>query len=278
MEPTILASLLYETYREILYITCHYQEEFLTDKEVAELSLADYKNLAKSKVLKEYAKEFADFGSDMADSISGDFIGILSDGNYNEETMRILIAYLNPFKDRYLAMMHEMIDKIADVLDIKMKERGYQGSYPVYIKIEENKAIIERAILSTNAGTYLAKKTRTFGFKVTYVVYNIPLKAYTYNGVDLRGKEVKEIVDAMDASVKVSLENAEYYDTDILPFALKEGKLPYSLGELSIYLDKRASTGGVKSALKESFKRTIWSFLAIIVLTIVFLIIKYFIK
>jgi len=279
MYKYLYSALLNEAYREILYITCHYQDEILSLSAIKDLDETDYNNLEKSKALKNYGILLTSFGPEISPYVTEEFLEILDKQIYNEDTFTTLITYMNPYIELYNSMMHSMIDDVSSVIDIKMNALGKKGTYPLYVKIEEKKAIIERAILSTNAGTYLDKKTKIFGFRVTFIEYNVPLQNYTYSGVDLREKKREEIIAIMDNSVKVNLQHANYYETGVLPYKETDGIPSYSEGEISLFLDKKSETyGGIKYAFKESFKRTGWSFLVVIAVIIIFILIKYVFK
>jgi len=276
MDKFLFASLLEEVYREILYITYHYQEEMIGEKEIKALGSSDFNNLSKSKVLFNYYDLFSTLDENDSVYVEKDFLDILRSKNYDKDNTIKLINYLNPYVELYIDKMHEMIDIVSDVLDIKMKEDSYKGEYPIYIKIEKDKASIIRAILSTNASQYLNKETKKFGFKVTYVEYKIPLKEYSYNGIDLREKDKKEIIDIMDSSVKVNLNNAQYDETNILEYKTDGDHLKYQKGEISQFLDKKKTTyNGIKSVMKDSLKRSLITLGILALVTILILIFKY---
>lgn len=275
MKKFIASAFAEEIYREILYITYHYQEEMIGKKEVLKLNDDDYKNLTKSKVLKNLYQDLAVFNDDSITSyLPSNVLLILEKSEYDEKNVLILIEELNPLISYYNKVLHRYIDDIAFVLDTKMKEKEYQGSYPLYLKILENSLSLERAVLSTTARSYLSKTTNYFGLKVTYVDYDIKLENYCYNGKDLREMERKEIVNYLDGSVQVNLEHAKYYETDIYPLKT-ETVMPLNTGEISIFLERRNKTyDGIKSVMKHSFKRTGITILVLIVVTIIILIIR----
>ena len=274
----MFSALLYESSREILFVTYNYQKEKLEYSDLKKLKDEDYDALDKSKALFSFYEKYISHSKDMAEYLDYDFLEALKRRKYDFNTLNSMIEYMNPYADYYISYMHELIDKIADVLDIKRRENNFKGPYPLYIKIEENKALLERAILNTNASTYLDSKTTKFGFKMTFVEYDVPLKNYSYNGVDLRNLSKKEIIDIMDSSVNISLQHSNYYDTDILEYKEIDSKPDYSPGELSLFLDKRVKQSSIKQAMKQSFKSALISFGIFLAIIIVFVLFKYVFK
>lgn len=275
MDKFIFSALLYESYREILFITYNYQKEKLDYSDLKKLKDNDYEALDKSKVLYSFYERYINMRNELGEYLNADFLEHLRIRRYDYNTLKDMIDYMNPYVDYYTSYMHSLIDKIAEVLDIKRNEANYKGPYPLYIKIEENRALLERAVINTNAQSYLDGKTKKFGFKMTFIEYDVPLDNYSFNGHDLRELSKKEIIDIMDNSVNVSLEHSNYYDTELLEYKTLDEKPDYSLGELSLFVDKRAKQSSIKQALKQSFKTALISFGIFLVVIIVFVLFKY---
>ena len=278
MDKFIFSSLIYEVYKEILFITYNYQKEKLEYSDLKKLKESDYEALDKSKALYLFHDRFLSLSDEIGEYIDSSFLDSLEKRKYDFNTLKEMTEYMNPYVDYYLSYMHKLIDMIGDTLDIKRSESGYKGPYPLYIKIEEKRALLERVVINTNAQTYLDSKTKKFGFKLTFIEYDVPLNNYSYNSKDLRNLTKKEILDIMDNSVNVSLEHSNYYDTEILEYKTKDEMPDYSLGELSLFVDKRAKQSTVKQALKQSFKTALISFLFFIALIAIFVIFKYVIR
>lgn len=273
MDKFIFSSLLYEVYKEILFITYNYQKERIEPYEIKE---DDYKALEKSKALYSFSNRFSMLNEDFGSYLDSRFLETLINRQYDKESVTYMIEYMNDYVDYYLDYMHKVIDRIALVSDVKERSNGLKGEYPLYLKIEEKMLIIKRLILNTNAGTYLDKKTKRFGFKVTYVEYNVPINNYSFNGKDLRGMKKDEIIKMMDNSVKVNMQNSTFYDTDYLLY--KDNPDDYSDGEISLFLDKRYKQDSVKVAMKASLKSALISFLIFTAIIAMVLIYKYVIK
>lgn len=275
MEKFIAASLIEEVYREILYVTYHYQEEMIGEKEVKALKDDDYLNLKNSKILPQFFQSFTRLKDDSVMSyIPYEFLKILEEKTYDYESVSYLIDFMNPFVSYYYSLMHGYIDDIIEVLDIKMREKNFKGSYPLYMTVEEKRLFLERAILSTNAKAYLDGTTKIFGLKLTYIDYDIKLENYSYNGIDLRNLKREEILNIMDSSVRINLNNAKYFESEL--FELKDDERLKS-GEVSFFLDKKVQTySGVKDAIKGTLKRTLITFLILGAVTALILIIKYY--
>lgn len=275
MDKFIFSALLYESYREILFITYNYQKEKLEYSDLKKLRDNDYEALDKSKALYSFYERYSSMASELGEYLDADFLEHLRIRRYDFNALKDMIDYMNPYVDYYTSYMHNLIDMIAEVLDIKRNEAHYKGPYPLYIKIEENRALLERAVINTNAQSLLDGKTKKFGFKMTFIEYDVPLHNYSYNGHDLRELSKKEIIDIMDNSVNVSLEHSNYYDTELLEYKTLDEKPDYSLGELSLFVDKKAKQSSVKQALKQSFKTALISFGIFMVVIIVFVLFKY---
>lgn len=276
MDKIIFSALLYEAYQEILFITYNYQKELISDAEIRKMTDSDFEALGKSKVLYSFYNRYLELQKEgMDEYIDNDFMSILESRKYDAKRLTYMISYLNEYASIYVDYFHKFTDKIAEVMDIKMNELGLKGEYPLYIKIESSKAILKRAVITSNASLYLENKTKHFGFKITYIDYDVPLKDYSFNGIDLREKTKKEIIDIMDSSVKVNMQHAEYFDTEIIEY---RPELDYTTGEISLMLDKKRKQSGVKEAMKSALKGALISFLIFAAFVTVFLIFKYLIK
>lgn len=273
MDKFIFSALLYEVYREILYITYNYDKEKLTQKDVKKITDKDLEEMKKSKVLSAFYNKLISFKGETIAYLDDDFLKILETKDYTIENFSLMIRYLDEFADYYLDHLHKLIDKIGDVLDVKNHADGFKGEYPLYIKINENSCELKRAVLNTNAKEYLDKSTKKFGFKVTFITYNVPLKDYSFNGVDLRDKTKKEITQLLDSSMNVNLKYTDYFETQLLEY--KEDITQYSDGELSLFLDKLSKGESTKVALKSAFKGALISFLFFLVIIALFLIYRY---
>ncbi|MCR5741883.1 MAG: hypothetical protein K6G38_05465 [Gammaproteobacteria bacterium] len=272
MDNFIYSALLYEIYKEVLFITYHYQEERITFNMIKE---EDYLLLARSKNLYAFARKI-ELNEELREKIDPDFYTIIASRVYDKEKVRYLIDYLNEYTDIYLDYMHKLIDKISNVANVKMIDMGLRGEYPLYMKIEETKLTIRRVVLNTNASLYFDKKTSKFGFRVTYVDYDVPLKDYSYNGINLKEKTKKEIIDIMDSSINVNLSHSNFYDTSYLQY--KDDVNDYSDGEISMFLEKFAKQDGVKEAMKVSFRNALIGLAFFLLIMGIFFIYKYFIK
>ena len=280
MNKFLFSAILEEVYREILYLTYNYQKEMIGDSEVNKFNNTDFTNLKKSKILSKISDDLEFVKLDEGFYFDQEFVRILKEKDYTDKTCHYLIRYLNPYVEYYINEMHKRIDQVALVLDSKYKSDGYKGEYPLYLKVEEKKCIIYRAVLSTTAGQYLSRESNKFGLKLTYMEYDVPLKDYKFSKIDLREKEKDEIIKLMDSSIKVDLNHCKYYDTTILEVETDKDELKkYSDAEISLWASKKElSYGGVKSMLKSSLKRTLFSLLILVFITVLILVMKYFIK
>ena len=276
MDKFIFSALLYEVYREILYITYNYDKEKLTQKELKKITDKDLEELKKSKVLSSFYNKFISLKGETIAYLDDDFLRILETKDYTMDNFSLVIRYLDEFADYYLNIIHKVIDRIGDVLDVKNHADGFKGEYPLYIKINEKSCELKRAVLNTNAKDYLDKATKKFGFKVTFITYNVPLENYSFNGIDLREKNKKEITKLLDSSMNVNLKYTDYFETQLLEY--KEDIESYSDGELSLFLDKLTKGESTKVALKGAFKSALISFAFFLVIVALFLIYKYVIK
>ncbi len=279
MNKFIFSSLLNELYQEILYVTYNYQKEKISSKDIQKLNNTDYKNLSKSKVIINWYNAISSSGlfNDSKYYIDDKLLTIIETRDYNLESLNYIVDYLNPYIDFYRETMMDIIDNISGVIDLKLKETGFNGEYPLYIKLEEKRCVLERAIITTNANDYLTKSTKQFGLKVTFMDYDVPLEDFKFKDTDLRNKTNDEILKLMESSVKVELNNSKYYVTDILTLDKDSEEIDLSnKGKISLWLNKKSITfGGLKDALKGSLKHTLFMLLIIVVVTIVMLIIKY---
>lgn len=275
MKKFLFSSILQEIYREILFITYHYNDEYLSIKDINKLGDKDFSNLKKSKQLSKYYLEISTLDTSPF-IIDYKVLDILRNANYNKNTLTYLVEYINPYLKFYYDTMKSIIDKVSEVADIKMKSKGYDGDYPLYIMIKEKEAIITRAIIGTNTMSYINKETTKFGFKITFLEYKVKLIDYKYNDIDLRNKTKEEIYKIMDDSLKVNLNNTIYYDTSIFEFDIDEDEIiNLDKAKLSLFLDKKNITySGLKDGLKLGLKRGLISLIIIIVITILFLIFK----
>ncbi len=276
MDKFIFSAILYEFYREILYITYNYDKEKLTQKDVKKITDKDLEEMKKSKVLSSFYNKLLSFKGETIAYLDDDFLRIIETKDYTIENFSLMIRYLDEFADYYLDHIHKLIDKIGDVLDVKTRSDGFKGEYPLYIRINESSCELKRAVLSTNAKDYLDKNTKKFGFKVTFITYNVPLKNYSFNGVDLREKNKKEITKLLDSSMNVNLKYTNYFETQLLEY--KDDVERYSDGELSLFLDKLTKGESTKVALKGAFKSALISFLFFLVIVALILISRYVIK
>ncbi len=278
MNKFLFSSLINEIYQEILYLTYNYQKEKITAKEIRVLGTKEYDDLKKSKNLKLMTDRIISLRPDGIYTLDDEFLNILERADYDKESLTYIVEYMNPFIDYYREMMGKIEKTISETLDIKLKSEGYEGEYPVYIKLEENMCTIERAILLTNAREYLSKETKKFGYKVSYVDYEVPLKEYSFNGKDLRGLDKKEIFKIMDNSIKVNLNDSKYYISTLKEIDIDNEEIELlSLGESSLWLNKRDMTyDGIKTVMKKSMKSTLFTLLILIIFTAIIIFIKYF--
>ena len=279
MNKFLFSSLLNELYQEILYVTYNYQKETITDKDIKKLNSTDFKNLSKSKVLINWynAVSTSNLFNDTKYYIDDKLLTIIETRNYDEDNLNYMVKYLNPYIEYYRDTMRDVIDNISSIIDLKLKEINFDGEYPLYLKIEEKRCILSRAIISTNASDYLTKKTKTFGLKVTFMDYDVPLTDYKFKDYDLRLKTKDEILKLMESSVKIELNNSKYYVTDIYPIDINNEEIDLSnTGKISLWLNKKSVTfSGLKDAMKSSLKHTMFMLLIVVIVTIVMLLIKY---
>ena len=284
MNKFLFSAIIEEVNQEILYTTFNYQKEKMGSAEIKKLGDDDFKNLSKSKPLFKMASFLLDLESKNQDSkysFDSEFLKILDSREYDLEKTKYLIDYMEPYIEYYHRMMHKLIDNISETLDLKEQADGFKGTFPLYLKLTEKSCLLERAIVSTNAKDYLYGGAKSFSYKVTFMDYDVPLKEpYTFNGIDLREKKIKEIVEILDKSIKVNLNNCKYFDTDSVQIDTEKEELTLmNKGEGSLWLKKRQVTySGIKTALKDSLKRTLFTLLIIIVITTLIFLFKYFIK
>lgn len=283
MNKFLFSAILEEVNQEILYTTFNYQKEKMGPKEVKNLGEDDFKNLSKSKPLFKMASFLMEHESKITDSkyhFDSRFIEIMDKQEYDLEKVKYIIDYLDPYIDYYHKMMAKLIDNISDTLDLKERSDGFNGTFPLYLKLTEKECKLERAIVSTNAKDYLYMSAKSFSYKVTFMDYDVPLKTpYTFNGVDLRDKKPREIINILDSSIKVNLNNCKYFETDSVQIDIDSEELTLmDMGEESLWLNKKSVTySGIKIALKDSLRRTLFTLLIIIIVTGLIFLIKYFI-
>jgi len=281
MNKFLFSSLLEVVYREIGYITCNYNKEIIDIKDIKKVNDSDINNLKKSKALNRYIEKLKEVDFENSEyAFDLEFLNILSNNDCTIKNLEYVISYMNPYIKYYISKMKELIDEISKVLDIKKKEEGFIGEFPVYMKIDENNLIIERAIVSTNQELYLNKETNKFTYKVTYMDYDVPLENYKYKNKDLREMERNDIISYMDNSIKINLNNAKYYETKSVEIDKNNEELVLmNMGELSLWLDKKEKTyGGLKETLKSSLKRSLISTGIIVGVGILIILYKYFMK
>ncbi|MBR4237613.1 hypothetical protein IKQ02_04175 [bacterium] len=282
MNKFLFSAIIEEVNQEILYTTFNYQKEKMGPLEIKKLGEDDFKNLSKSKPLfkmASYLLEIEQKNQDSKYSFDPEFLKILDSQEYDLKRVKYLIEYMNPYIDYYHKMMHKLIDNISETLDIKERSDGFQGEFPLYLKLTEKSCMLERAIVSTNAKDYLYQTAKSFSYKVTFMDYDVPLKVdYTFNGIDLRNKSTKEVVGILDNSIKVNLNHCKYYETDNVQIDTTTEELTLmNMGEESLWLNKKKVTySGIKMALKDSLKRTLFTLLIITIITAIILIFKYF--
>ena len=144
------------------------------------------------------------------------------------------------------------------------------------MKINSDNLKMIRLILSFNTRDYIDGASKALKYKVSYMEYELKLNDYKYQNIDFSNKTIKEIVNVLDSSMKINLSNVKYFDTKYMEVREFGDEIEYPIdADISLWLkERRQENNTIKTALKESFKRTLFALLIIIVVTILIIIIR----
>lgn len=274
MDKLLFSALINELNNEMLFITYNYQSEFLTREKINKLGDDDYKNLNTSKYLKGISAKLLDYSPEVGDYLNEDLLKIIETGIYNKSNLLYFYDELTPYFEYYVSSLDKFSSLISSTLDTKRLSDGFTGSFPIYMKLEENRLTLERCYTGTNSKSILDKNSKTFGFNVSFIDYDIKLNDYTLDGINLKDKSIKEIIEYVEKSAKFDMNNSKYYQTEIIEY---RENMEYSIGELSFFLDKRRKTfDGIKNAFKGSFKGVLISIIIFVLFLTAYFLYRYF--
>jgi len=267
-----LASLINEIDLEIKYTLQIYDKDKV---DTASLKADDFSKLQKSKNLYDMAKLLENylvinniFDFDM------EIIDLMKNKTYDYNSLKTIQDCFNKYTKVYAFEFNKLQNQVGGIIDKKKENDKYLGTYPVYIKVEENRCVIERMVITINSRAILYKTQTKLMFKVTTMEYVIPLKNYLFNNEDLRNLSKDEIFNLLDKHTKINMKNANYYDSFpvILDYENDQIILPSTMLVLKALEEKTGSFRGMNYIIKDGLKRTGITIIILIVLTILLII------